>query len=509
MMKWPAKPDTDPGTDRAWAALCIALLLPMFAFPLGTDQSAFLRGGAVIAQGGILYVDFIDVKPPLIYLLSAISWFLFGWEQWGIRVLDILWQGATILSISAVTRAAGYDQWSRRIAMLLYALAIPALQFSQTFQPETFLALPLLWMLHLASQRTGTEGSFRIGALAGVMVMLKYTFGIAILAIGIVELLQRVPVRTLLNRSWRGAVGMAASMTVIIAVVGRTPEFYDEWSTVFAFTQQYASRPAWSLSLAWTTLEQTVLWTLRTGPVLLLAALWTSLKGKRSTLEMMSIALFVGMLFTVVLEKRFFPYHFARTFIPLVVLAAPALMLLIRRSRAYGSWVAIGVVVILLVASPALRWTNVMRLAATSVVDPRTFDAYLSRPGVPGLSYLDYHATTEYLRTRPDGAQTMVISAAATTILPAVARSEQSAFADAHFYLSAEPLPAAWVDRARAEIRRAQWLVVDTSDVLPSVTGHWRTSHSMLRSSPLFGEVYAAFAPDTTIGPLILLHRIP
>jgi hypothetical protein len=164
---------------------------------------------------------------------------------------------------------------------------------------------------------------------------------------------------------------------------------------------------------------------------------------------------------------------------------------------------------VLLAASPALRWVNVARLAAASVTNPATFDAYLSRPGVPGLSYLDYRATTEHLRSKPLGMKTMVISAAATTILPAVARGDQSAFADAHFYLSTESLPAAWVERARAEIRRAEWIVLDSSDVLPSVTGHWRTSYSMVRSSPLFSDITSAFVPDTTIGPLILLHRAP
>src|SRR5689334_14345546 len=69
----------------------LALLLMMLAYPFGYDQAAFMIGGEMtVKHGAITYRDFLDTKPPLIFIIYGISSVIFGHHEWSIRAFDIL-----------------------------------------------------------------------------------------------------------------------------------------------------------------------------------------------------------------------------------------------------------------------------------------------------------------------------------------------------------------------------------------------------------------------------------
>jgi hypothetical protein len=54
------------------------------------DKEIFRYAGQVIYRGGVPYRDFFDHKPPLIYFLNSLSWYIGSWFTWALDTLLIL-----------------------------------------------------------------------------------------------------------------------------------------------------------------------------------------------------------------------------------------------------------------------------------------------------------------------------------------------------------------------------------------------------------------------------------
>ena len=54
------------------------------------DKEIFRYAGQVIYRGGVPYRDFFDHKPPLIYFLNSLSWWVGPWFTWALDTLLIL-----------------------------------------------------------------------------------------------------------------------------------------------------------------------------------------------------------------------------------------------------------------------------------------------------------------------------------------------------------------------------------------------------------------------------------
>jgi hypothetical protein len=74
----------------ALAGLCTLLDAPKLRHALRDDQTLFLLGAEVIRDGGVLYRDFWDIKPPGIFLLYLAGGRLFGFTDVGIRVMELV-----------------------------------------------------------------------------------------------------------------------------------------------------------------------------------------------------------------------------------------------------------------------------------------------------------------------------------------------------------------------------------------------------------------------------------
>jgi hypothetical protein len=89
-----------------WLAftLVLALGLGKLAYPLMEDQSLFLLGARAISRGGTLYRDFWDIKPPGIFLFYLAGGSLFGANEIGIHLFELLWM---LLAIPLLLALAG------------------------------------------------------------------------------------------------------------------------------------------------------------------------------------------------------------------------------------------------------------------------------------------------------------------------------------------------------------------------------------------------------------------
>ncbi|MDP3769247.1 MAG: glycosyltransferase family 39 protein, partial [Dehalococcoidia bacterium] len=99
------------GTDGArvcprWLVLTLAGIgflvlwgLPTIIIPLATDQVLNALGARTILDGGQLYRDYWEIKPPLVFLIYTIPFAIAGEHMEAIRVLDLI---NTALAMGAV-----------------------------------------------------------------------------------------------------------------------------------------------------------------------------------------------------------------------------------------------------------------------------------------------------------------------------------------------------------------------------------------------------------------------
>ncbi len=79
--------------------------------PLGYDEQFFVWGGWSILKGLVPYKDFLEHKPPMVFVTHAIALGLFGFEGNGFRRFFLLFALAAILAwqLALLTRSA--DRW--------------------------------------------------------------------------------------------------------------------------------------------------------------------------------------------------------------------------------------------------------------------------------------------------------------------------------------------------------------------------------------------------------------
>jgi hypothetical protein len=197
------------------------LLFQILVYDYGRDQGIYAMVGKTVLEGGMPYRDAWDFKPPGIFLLYAAARALFGANQIGIRVLEVL---GLIAMVALMIRLA--RQWwnEPRIGWIAGGLAIVAhaqLEFWHTAQPESFGG-----MLTILGLLIGTRGRpsawLGAGVLFGVAGLMKPPLagGGAVLALVLaLEIYHRRPV----TLSARRALQQAFRPVAFVALGGALP----------------------------------------------------------------------------------------------------------------------------------------------------------------------------------------------------------------------------------------------------------------------------------------------
>ncbi len=169
--------------------------LPTIIVPLATDQVQFALGARTILDGGQLYGDLWDIKPPLVYLIYALPLALVGEHMEAIRVLDLLNTTLAMGAIFLLSRhlfneraaifAAGFYGFTYLTWAGLVGLA----------EAESFMAGPLALAFFLYRPEDGRPGAWpralATGLLLGMVFALKSSALLFVLGLPAAELLLR------------------------------------------------------------------------------------------------------------------------------------------------------------------------------------------------------------------------------------------------------------------------------------------------------------------------------
>jgi len=131
----------------------VSLLFIILSFPFNYDQTIFMVGGEkIVLHGGIPFKDVLDTKPLMIMYLYGFSSALFGHSMVSVRILDLLFQLASLFFVYRIALRIFKDGELAPWAVFLYSLLYVTFDYTATAQAETFALLPALYITDVVTR---------------------------------------------------------------------------------------------------------------------------------------------------------------------------------------------------------------------------------------------------------------------------------------------------------------------------------------------------------------------
>ena len=301
------------------------------------DETCHFIGARVLASGRLLYLDFVDNKPPLIYAYYALAQLIAGRSLFGVHLVTAV----LVVPLTALAVSAFYDHARPGVvaafAFLLYSAAFIGHDMLAT-NAEIVMILPASWALVLlrrgpAPDRVATVRCLLAGVLFGTAVLVKPQVGIWAAVCALVWLHARA-----VQRRWaRGAAEVAAmvagSLLPIVVVYAwfalrGGAEAFVYWVIWHNFW--YADNPI----LASEALRRFAAYFL---PFLVVTSplWWATFAGSRlvepRSRRLLVLGLVAASVVPAFLGFRFYPHYFVQLYVPLALAAGPWLAVQIRR----------------------------------------------------------------------------------------------------------------------------------------------------------------------------------
>lgn len=323
----------------------LALLLCMLAYPFGYDQTVFMIGGEMtVKHGAIPYRDFLDTKPPIIFFIYGISSVIFGHHEWSIRAFDIIFQIGSLFYFFKLLKRTTSDEKLAVTSVFLYALFYVTGGYWMTAQAETFALLPSLIAFDLTDRVIHqNKNSLLLGIYAGlacaILFLLKFTLLTVPIGIAVYLLLEAKNGRRF---PWKYIIGLKVGFLILVGAYVLYLIGTDSWirfTESLTWLKQYADTdPLFSMH---TIIERyfkqfpmLAIYPFGLSGIVIAAIgiVWyfkdhlrpvsSEEKKKDSPLLHLFIQLSLALV-AVLYERKFFPYHFARSywaFVPFVAL---------------------------------------------------------------------------------------------------------------------------------------------------------------------------------------------
>lgn len=322
------------GFDALALATILVLGLTQLPTPFDADQATFVLGARDMSQGGLLYRDFWDTKPPGIFCFYWIAGRLFGFDEIGIHAFELIYWAVFAWILARCMRAATGDPRAARLAPLLSVGVYYAIAGDwHLTQVESLVGAPLFLAAWFSSRpargRLGPRArAFLSGAMAGIVVLFKPQFlpiaaGFWVLA---AVLGPGTGARTRAGRAFASLMpsfGLLTVLAPVLVVYAVTGGLHALWWTFWEYPLYINSHwGGWRFPV----LVDGLGWFLhRCAPLLGLAALgaWSDLRGPNRLLTA-NLLFWVVMGSVVILVQRisWWQYHYLLLLVPLGWLAA-------------------------------------------------------------------------------------------------------------------------------------------------------------------------------------------
>lgn len=490
------------------ALLALLILAPSLLYPFGRDQSVFAYVGSIIARGGMPFRDAWDLKPPGIYALYGLIAAVAPDQHEGlmllVRIVDVTVAMGTAACIAALALRWGYAEagWG---AAAWFAAQYLRGGFWSVAQAEAFANLLVVAAVLLLLWRQGGGAAAAAGFLTGLAAALKFTTVAPVLLIGVL-VLRDTPAgwpRRVLCFALGGAVSCGA-MVLWLSRGGALSAYLDiQRGFVVPYARISNTTVANPLTGLW-------YWFLGVWPAILAAAglFWASAAERRRLLPA-TLGLAAGIA-AVVVQGKYFLYHWESTQPWLALLAGAGALALVRKMPWSGRQRAALLVLLPLAWILAARW-GFYRDGARYAAGALSRGEWLARFRSPSPDYsfaadLD---VARYVRSHTQAGDGVFIWGFEPSVYLFSDRRPPTRF----FFnvpVAVPFTPPAWKEELLSDLQRekpALFLVV-RNDAIPWANGLREDSEGQLRAWPELQSLLAQhYRFETRIEDFALYRR--
>lgn len=487
--------------------LPVIILIPLIFFPFSGDLAIFVKSGQLINSGAKPYIDFIDIKPPLVYYIFAFIEKIFGNSEIGIRFFDYLYQ--LITSIILIRTVKFYTK-NNTIAMyssaIFYTLSYVALNFTQTTQIESFFGLIFLGIIN-AYRLNNKYKYLIIGCLIGIMTGLKYTAGTVVLGVFIYEWMEQkqsnnthAKITVLLKNCFFICLSLLAALIVtlfpffdsnIFSAYLDTFKYLSFYTSLAPLDFNFIKSLSFSLSIDFGYFYSTVL------ALLAFIAIYEIINkhyAANTSIRKFSILCNLLTLFeflSVVIERKFYAYHFSRIFIPLTILSSIGLMFLILKLQEKYSFKSImnkAILIIFcaicLIFTPLPKWINLLNPAIKYITNIKSYDNYFDSNEFGSYNRAEIKKTAQLINSsNKANDHIIVLATGVNTLNYFISSNNISKFTQSCFILGVS-VPDNWKKDFYDELLKSKIIALSVNDQHPDIFGHSMSSWEAFSNNP-------------------------
>lgn len=479
------------------------ILLPIIFLPFSGDQSIFALGGKMLFEGKSLYHDYVDLKPPMVFIFYGFISLFAGTNEVGFRIFEFIWQLATIFILFKVVKRY-FSLNAALAAIIIFSAVYTSMNFSQTLQPESFMnmiAVLLIW-LQLRGKNNIISAVVK-GVLIGFATSFKFTFGMFLIIILIDDLFNSDSKLLFIRNSVITILAMAIAF-ILSFIPLLSSHSYEGFKNVVQYLNFYSAYPPVNLALFKEALiKLSVFWGDNFSIALLFlvgAGLFKYFAENENQTMQRKIVLIANfillLLFSIIVEKKFHEYHFQRMLIPLSIAAGLGFELLfekiksVKKCNVYCKIMACGFLILLVLLSPVPRLLNIARVPIIALTDTEKYNQIYELEGSTQILRTQYIAISRYIHTNfAKGSKIILIATGSNQInLMLYPDYQISKFSQSIFYLG-NGAPDDWKMDIKLEINNADAIIIQNNDANPLITGHEFTSFQSIEQDTQLYEI--------------------
>lgn len=487
---------------KFYLALVISgiLLFPLLFFPFTGDQSIFALGGKMMFDGLNLYENYIDLKPPMVFIYYGLISLFAGTEEIFFRLFEYIWQLLTVIMIYRVVKSK-LSEFEAISSVILYSAVYISMNYSQTLQPEGFINLFVILLIAIQFRESQNLWSYVFkGILIGIATSFKFTFGILLIIIFIDDYFKSKNLLSFSKTTLIIILSMGLAFSISFFPLLNSESFIG-YKNVLEYLSFYSNYPPISISLIKESIVKLSVFFGDNYSILLLIFVSSGIfsiirKEESNSNKLLILNALLLLLFSIATEKKFHEYHFLRMLVPLSIFAAIGFKIIFQNIKNhshcnnYCKLLAIPLIALLLLLSPIPRLFNIAKIPAIAFSGKDKYDQLFEIEGSTQLLRVQYFQISNYIdKNFPENAKVVLVATGSNQInLLLYPKYQLSSFSQSCFYLG-NGAPENWKSKFHDEFSTAEVLIIQNNDSNPLITGHNFTSLESIRNNQQLNQL--------------------
>lgn len=496
---------------RASVLYSLILLSTLFQ-PIGLDYSIFLLGGKNIIDGGKPFVNFIDIKPSGVYYLFSLVYVAFGsnpiWNQVFFLIIHLL-SGILLARLFLENNFSKIESIFAPVPMLII---IASYDFNNRMQLENlfvFFSIIIIYLLHNnKSIDSFKHRNFRqyfrwiiIGGIAGFLFTLKYTFGIALLFPMLYLWQKRKQIGFNPFYLVSLIIGFLWITIIILFPIFNDKEIWNGFQNIISYLKYY-------FDVQKNTDVGFLTYSLKNilnffgekfsifSSILFFFAIWKIFTSENETYNNSTLLNFfllgaLLVLLSILIENKFFGYHFIRLLpllSPFVSIGAIEIINKIKIPSRFRGLIAFILFFATIILSPLPFYIQKSIPSVFYILDKKKYENFYERD-LPTYHYRQQNQIADFLNKRISKKDTIYLVSISSPQLYLKLNTEITPrFPLSCYYLSTYKIPETWMTWLISDLFHCKYLIIQDDD-RNWIFGHSKSSLEAFSENPRLNQI--------------------